>query len=120
MGGVGTKPSEPNKTTEMDNDKAWALYHALNDKSGGWYSLGLTKTAFLTGIKEANLDDYEFPDGIYGKQFKTLTNDHINIFAFKGVTYIGLESRRIDYETDKVQGTNKIEEMIQNGLYDMK
>ena len=32
--------------------------------------------------------------------------------------YVGLESRRIDYEKDKQNGTNHIEKLIKEGKYD--
>jgi hypothetical protein len=44
-------------------------------------------------------------------------NDQVNVFTFGGVEYIGLETRRLDYERDKLNGTNKVERMIQLGLY---
>lgn len=49
-------------------------------------------------------------------------NCKINIFTYQGnnVEYIGLESRRIDYERDKKNGTNKIEKLIEKGYYDTK
>jgi homoserine trans-succinylase len=43
--------------------------------------------------------------------------DKINIFSFGGVEYLGLESRRLDYEYDKQMGTNPVEHYIAMGLY---
>ena len=42
----------------------------------------------------------------------------VNIFTFKGVEYIGLESRKRDYDRDKAAGTNFIEDKIKRGDYD--
>jgi hypothetical protein len=44
--------------------------------------------------------------------------DNINFFTFKNVEYVGWESRRLDYERDKINGTNKIEKLIAKGYYD--
>lgn len=41
----------------------------------------------------------------------------INLFKYNDVRYIGLESRRLDYERDKQNGTNHIEEWIKQGYY---
>ena len=42
----------------------------------------------------------------------------INVFVYNNVEYIGLESRRLDYERDKLNGTNRIEKLIRDGYYD--
>ena len=42
----------------------------------------------------------------------------VNIFKFKGVEYIGLESRKQDYDRDKAAGTNFVEDKIKRGDYD--
>ena len=44
----------------------------------------------------------------------------VNIFTFNGVEYIGLESRKQDYDRDKAAGTNFVEKKIKEGLYDRK
>lgn len=43
----------------------------------------------------------------------------INVFTYDGnnVEYVGLESRRLDYERDKLNGTNRIEKLIKQGYY---
>jgi hypothetical protein len=46
--------------------------------------------------------------------------DSVNVFTFKDTEYIGLESRRLDYERDKANGTNHVEEKIKSGWYDNK
>ena len=43
--------------------------------------------------------------------------DHVNIFVFHNVQYVGLESRRLAYEKDKLAGTNHVERLIQAGAY---
>ena len=42
----------------------------------------------------------------------------VNIFKFKGVEYIGLQSRKEDYDRDKKSGTNFVEHKIKRGGYD--
>lgn len=49
--------------------------------------------------------------------FNSLTNDHVNIFNYNGIIYIGLESERIRYEEDKILGINYVEFLIQQGYY---
>lgn len=44
----------------------------------------------------------------------------INIFYYNGVEYIGLESRRLDYERDKNSNVNMVEDLIEAGFYDQK
>ena len=44
-------------------------------------------------------------------------DDRVNVFTFLGVEYVGLESRRQDYENDKEAGTNYVEKLIQAGYY---
>lgn len=44
--------------------------------------------------------------------------DPINFFSYNGMEYMGFESRRIDYERDKANGTNHIEKLIAQGVYD--
>lgn len=46
--------------------------------------------------------------------------DDINFFVYNDVEYVGLETRRIDYERDKLAGTNKIEKLIKRGFYERK
>ena len=42
----------------------------------------------------------------------------VNIFKFKGVEYIGLQSRKEDYDRDKKAGTNFVEDKIKRGDYE--
>lgn len=41
----------------------------------------------------------------------------INVFVFNDVEYVGLESRRLDYEADKAAGKNKIEKALSDGVF---
>ena len=49
---------------------------------------------------------------------ESLLKVKINKFMYNDYKYIGLESRRIDYENDKKNGTNHIENLIEQGVYD--
>jgi len=42
----------------------------------------------------------------------------VNIFDFNGRTYVGLESRRLDYDRDEQAGTNHIAKLVDRGFYD--
>lgn len=79
-------------------------------KNPQWYSLG-TK-AFLSTLNitvktlEASL------------QRLTAAGHKINVFTYNRRQYIGLEYRRLDYERDKRNGVNHVEEWIKKGVYD--
>lgn len=46
-----------------------------------------------------------------------LAEEQINVFEYNGVEFIGLERRRLDYERDKANGTNHVEDLIKFGHY---
>lgn len=87
-------------------DKIWDI---LNDKS--YYSISPNYAA-----KKLNITKSLFNDMI--KHVEKRYNVQINIFKFNDRTYVGLESRRIDYKNDKKNGTNHIEKLIEQGVYD--
>ena len=77
-----------------------------------WYSYS------LTGIrKQLSNPSKEYAYFIINT-LRNKVKDKINIFLFNKVVYVGLESRRLDYERDKSNGTNKIEKLIDLGYYD--
>jgi len=77
------------------------------------------KTSIVTEVPEKDLWLLEYKSaGKQALEFEQIFEDQINIFTFKGVTYIGLESRRLDYERDKLSGTNMVEDYIKKGFYD--
>ena len=43
--------------------------------------------------------------------------DVVNVFTFRGVEYLGFESRRLDYERDEKAGTNHVARYILEGRY---
>ena len=45
------------------------------------------------------------------------TGDKVNFFEFQNREYVGLESRRLHYEEDKLNGTNHVEKLIAAGVY---
>jgi len=100
---------------KVSDDKLLKLYEILNDKS--YYSLGINYTSKLSGLPISYLRSLS-RDYNNSQRFEDLTNDSINIFTFNKVEYIGLESRRIAYEEDKVAGTNWVEDAIKRGDYD--
>jgi hypothetical protein len=87
-----------------------AVYHILNNKQ--YYSLNLSYASRLTNITEDGLRSLS-----HNLRFEQLTRDHINVFTCMGVEYIGLETRRIEYERDKLNGTNCVEDAIKAGWY---
>ena len=87
---------------------AVALLKLLQDKR--WYSLAPSYVCKRLGIHMTQLEQL----------IKELdAADHqVNVFKYGVYTYIGLETRRIDYERDKKAGTNHVEEWIKDGVYD--
>jgi len=93
------------------------VYNLLKDPS--YYSFGLSLIVHHSKLSEKQLRLLEHTSGgVYSKKFSERFNDQINIFKYNDVTYIGLESRRLDYERDKANGSNHVEKMINAGLYD--
>ncbi len=50
-------------------------------------------------------------------RFDQLFTDQINVFKYNDVTYIGLQSRKKDYDHDAVEGNNWVEDAIKSGYY---
>lgn len=92
------------------------VYNLLSNKM--FYSLRLnyisdilaipTRYLRLLSCQSSSISKYNF-----SKNFC----DEINIFNYNGIEYMGLESRRIDYERDKLEGTNWVEKEIKRGKY---
>jgi hypothetical protein len=51
------------------------------------------------------------------KHMENVTEEQINVFEHNGTEYMGLESRRVDYEKDKQEGKNWVEDAIAQGRY---
>lgn len=85
------------------------LYHLLSDKS--YYSLRLDYVANILKISVNNIRSLS-------DAFEERFGDKLNIFIFNNVEYIGLQSRKIDYDRDASNGTNWVEKAIKEGYYD--
>lgn len=83
----------------------YKVYSLLKDP--GYYSLEINYTATLLNVTVGYLRSL-----VDNSLFHLVTGDSINIFQYNDVTYIGLESRRLDYERDKLTGTNWVEDAI--------
>jgi hypothetical protein len=68
-------------------------------------------------MKQFNINRTELLELI--DRTKSKKSIQINVFTYEGngIEYIGLESRRIDYERDKENGVNHIEKLIESGHY---
>ena len=88
----------------MEN-KLWSI---LN--SDQYYSIS---SKYL--MKEFNIDRDKLTQLV--KSLEKNKKVQVNTFEYNSIEYIGLESRRIDYEKDKVNGTNRIEKLIEKGYY---
>jgi len=94
----------------MEDNYDLRLYNLLNDQS--YYSLEVNYVSKLTNVPVILLTSDEL-----SSYFKFKYDDKINTFMYNSVTYIGLESRRVAYERDKLAGVNWVEDAIKRGLY---
>ena len=103
---------------DIKKNRKWKqLYELLSNKK--YYSLNINYVSELLEIPISKLERLDIKtNGITSNRFKKKFNDHINVFIYNKVKYIGLETRRIDYELDKNKGTNWVENAIKNGYYD--
>jgi hypothetical protein len=88
------------------------IYELLSNKS--YYSLSVRYLAHKLSISESYLRSL---DHTISTKFSNLFDDPINIFTYNNIVYIGLESRRLAYERDKLNGTNWVEQAILEGKY---
>jgi hypothetical protein len=104
--------------SRLTSDDAKRLYNLLGIKDQGYYSLGVRYVAKHLDIDLDLLrslgDRFSRPS----VKFYTLYHDYINVFKYNRVTYIGLESRRLDYDIDELLGLNPIVKAIARGEYD--
>lgn len=105
--------------TKQINDEVEKLYGFLLPlKDPRFYSCEIYWASKQINIPVNELMKYAYmantPESI---MFENITNDHINIFNYNGVTYIGLESERIRYDKDKDKGINYVEYLIGQGIY---
>lgn len=75
-----------------------------------WYSYGTGALGRELGMTRRQL-------GALATRVQAATGRQINIFEYRGVEYMGLEERRLDYERDKAAGTNWVEAAIARGDY---
>jgi len=90
-------------------NKEHELYTILRDKK--WYSYGISLIKRKIGINNTT-ELKEISTSLSDK-----INDNVNFFSYNNVRYVGLESRRLDYERDKKAGINKVEKLIAIGAY---
>ena len=105
-----------------EESKKWDIvYEYLNESILPWYSINIKTFCEMTNLSRKELNNITYPNGKYVKQFrKQFNDDWINVFTFKNVTYVGTESRRKDYERDKNNNDNFVEDRIKIGLYDKR
>lgn len=87
-----------------------ALYHKLADRS--WYSYSVRLLLRECGIVSRT----QLVRLCTSVAF--LVDDKINFFTYNKIEYVGFESRRVDYENDKKLGINRVEKLINAGVYD--
>lgn len=101
---------------ELKMDNYDDLYKLLADKL--YYSLRIDYVSKVLKISTSYLREFGTKTTDLAKNFNQKHNDSINIFFYNNVEYIGLETRRMDYETDKIKGVNWVEHAIKHGVYD--
>ena len=90
------------------------LYNFLNDKK--WYSFTLQYTKDKLGLKSTD-DVCKLANRLSTLLGSMSPANRVNIFKYNDRTYVGLESRRLDYEKDKRLGINPVENLIHQGIY---
>lgn len=91
------------------NSSEQRLYDILADTN--WYSYGIR-----TVLKKGHFKSLDqLVETAISLSIKI--NDKVNFFTYLNVNYVGLESRRLDYERDKQLGINKVEKLIAKGAY---
>lgn len=96
MGGLLSTPEE-------------RLMAVLEDRR--WYSYSAEALGSQLGVSRRQL-------GALAARVQEVTGRQINVFRYRGVEYMGLEERRLDYERDKAAGANWVEAAIARGEYD--
>jgi hypothetical protein len=92
------------------------IYKLLSNRD--YYSLEINYVSKILNISKLDLQSFDNKlKSIDSQQFEKFFSDKINIFIYNKVEYIGLESRRIDYDKDKLNGTNWVEDAIKAGYY---
>ena len=95
------------------------VYTYLKYEIQPWYSMNIDTFCKLTTLSRTELNNITYPNGKYVLQFqRQFNNDWVNVFTFKKIVYVGLESRKKDYETDKQNNDNYVEMNIKRGYYD--
>ncbi len=89
------------------------VYKILSDKS--YYSLGLNFVSKKLDIPTHVLRDYKER---ISQEMMRKYGDSYNVFTFKDTEYIGLQSRKIQYDSDAKEGVNWVEDKIKEGYYD--
>jgi hypothetical protein len=106
MGNVGARP---NKRAQAS---AGTLFQALDEHP--WYSFS---TGFLLEKLHVDVPTLQQLVDQLDELLRAQGTDHVNVFVYGGVQYIGLESRRIAYDRDKAAGTNHVDRLVQQGVY---
>jgi len=97
----------------LTTDTLLKLYGILNNRK--YYSLEINYLARRVGVSIKTLRSINTDQNAI--DFFRLIKDSINIFSYNNIEYIGLESRRIDYDRDKELGVNWVENAVNEGKY---
>ena len=108
--GLGQLTRKEEKVTLTPSEQC--VYTILTDKQ--WYSYSSAATMRLCRITH-----YEDLRSVCAS-LSTKVKDPINFFTYNEVEYIGFETRRLDYKRDKLAGTNPIEKLIAQGVYERR
>lgn len=117
-----TIPKNPNvgptSVIIMQNEVQRLYDFLLPLRDNRFYSYEIKHTSKETNIPIDRLVKYvhgsNTPESLY---FEKQTKDHVNIFTYNDVTYIGLETERVRYDRDKQNKTNYVENLIHKGYY---
>lgn len=108
-----------NNSKQLSPVKLDQIHKYLKDDILPWYSMNTKTFCKENEITRNELKDLTYPNGKFVESYmKRFDGDWINVFTFKGVEYVGLQTRKIDYENDKQNKRNFVEEKIRIGHYD--
>eukprot|EP01084_Bolivina_argentea_P318439 552239_1 len=109
------------RNTKQEKMRWQTVYDYLKFDIEPWYSMNIKTFYEYTEMNDKELKNIMHPRGKFVNEFKKrFNNDWVNVFVFNEVTYVGLQSRKEDYERDKINNTNHVEKYIAMGYYNKR
>ena len=95
-----------NNSKQLSEEKLDQIHKYLKEGILPWYSMNTKSFCKDNKISKNHLKDLTYPNGKYVESYMNrFDGDWINVFTFEKVEYVGLQSRKIDYDNDKQKKT---------------